>query len=103
VNLQYLNTGSKDSTPVSLLDFDTKEPIREPFLNRDLAMNTLALNKWNYGLHLNNSLGFDCNIVGQKVILKEAYKPLDACTLRYPKSHYFALKNRNRKQAAGPI
>lgn len=98
VHLKWLYSIYKDPKPVSLLDFDTKEPIREPFLNRDHAVNALTLTNWSYRLHINNLKGFYCYTVGRKVILKDTHIPLEACVSRDPIRHYYALKNWNRKR-----
>lgn len=70
VNFQFINKPNPpaywNTNPVYIYDYYTGLPLRPPFPTRDLAINTLGLSEWKYGVRLNNSNGFDSKVLGQK-------------------------------------
>lgn len=65
-------------SPISVYNYDTGKPVRVPFPNRDVAINTLGLSEWKYGINLNNLNGFYSETFEQKVVLQQANKQLVA-------------------------
>lgn len=81
VNFHYLHKDRSVNwlvNPINIYNYDTGQPVRAPFPNRDVAINTLGLSEWKYGIYLNNSNGFYSEMFKQKVVLQQANKQLVA-------------------------
>lgn len=71
-----LNPSKWAKSPINVISYLTRDSLRPPFPNRNLAIKTLKLSSTNYRIYINNIDGFESKVFGERIILQEEGKVL---------------------------